>query len=104
MLEQLEMYAEQAMLREAKIKKAQWDAMFQKWCDDMSHDGSTEQGKCGWGVFCDYCDDVSHGKPCVRAINAMLRETGKNIDYKHADFERIWRGLFDTEEITDGLD
>ena len=94
MLEQVEFYAEQTVTHEANIKKARWQAGFQKWSDAKSQDERTEQGKCGWGVICDYCSDCSYGKPCVRALNAMLRDKGGHIDYERADYGDIWGGVW----------
>ena len=39
---------------------------------------------------CDYCDDNSYGRPCVRALNAMCRDKGIHINYNERNFEEIW--------------
>lgn len=65
-----------------------WENGFQRWSDEKSQDGSTPLGKCGYGSICDYCTDPSYGRPCVRALNAMCREKGKEVDYTDRDYER----------------
>ena len=63
-------------------QKRKWENAFQKWSDNNGmSDGAESWGACGYGSMCDYCKDNSYGRPCVRALNAMLRETGKHIDY-----------------------
>lgn len=75
-----------------KNDKRKWENGFQKWSDRQSADGSTPLGVCGYGSMCDYCEDVSYGRPCVRALNKMLRETGETIDYENMSFEDVWDG------------
>lgn len=67
--------------------KRNWENAFQRWSDKCSQDGSDEYGMCGCGRICDYCTDNSYGRPCVRALNAMLREKGGRIDYTVRDFK-----------------
>ncbi len=78
---------------ETKLKR-NWENAFQKWSDYMGlGNGSTEDyGCCGYGSMCDWCEDNSYGRPCVRALNAMLREKGKKVDYDDTDFVKVWRG------------
>ena len=73
-------------------KKRKWENAFQQWSDKcgMSEDITESYGACGYGSMCDYCEDNSYGRPCVRALNAMLRETGKSLDYTDYDFRKIW--------------
>ena len=73
-------------------QKRKWENAFQKWSDKcgMSEDITESYGACGYGSMCDYCEDNSYGRPCVRALNAMLRETGKSLDYTDYDFRKIW--------------
>jgi hypothetical protein len=71
-----------------------WQRRFQNWSNNASMDGSTSQGKCGYGFMCDCCTDNHYGNPCVRALNCMLREKGLTIDYKNAEFEEIWNGTY----------
>ena len=70
--------------------KRNWENAFQRWSDRQVNDGSSPLGKCGFGSMCDYCNDNSYGRPCVRALNAMCRETGFRIDYKNRNFEEVW--------------
>lgn len=71
-----------------------WENAFQKWSDNqgINEDGTESYGVCGYGSMCDWCEDNSYGRPCVRALNAMCREKGLIIDYTNRDFEKIWRG------------
>lgn len=71
-------------------KKRKWENAFQKWSNEQLHDGMTAFGKCGYGDMCDWCEDNSYGRPCVRALNRMCREKNITIDYTDYDFERIW--------------
>lgn len=74
-------------------KKRRWENSFQKWSDEHGmEDGTEDYGACGFGSMCDWCEDNSYGRPCVRALNAMLREKGKTIDYDDTDFVKVWRG------------
>lgn len=73
-------------------KKRKWENGFQKWSDKQAEDGYSPLGVCGYGSMCDYCKDNNYGRPCVRALNAMLRETGKSINYDEMDFEDVWNG------------
>lgn len=77
-----------------KKQKRRWENGFQKWSDNqgMDDDNTEDYGACGYGSMCDYCEDNSYGRPCVRALNAMLRETGESIDYENMSFEDVWRG------------
>ena len=74
--------------------KRRWENGFQKWSDDENTaDIYSSYGACGYGSMCDYCEgDISKGRPCVRALNAMLKETGKKIDYENMTFEDVWEG------------
>ena len=91
-MEQLEFYEEQRITAEAHMKKSVWERAFQKWSNAKSQEPATDQGKCGYGVMCDLCGDCSYGSPCVRALNAWLRERGMRIDYNKAEPEDVWRG------------
>lgn len=79
---------------EKKLKR-KWENAFQKWSNEKSKDGMTSLGKCSYGLICDYCTEVDIGRPCVRALNCMLRETRGKIDYGKTDeeyFEDIFQG------------
>lgn len=74
-----------------KVKR-NWENRFQRWCNKMFEREETSIGKCGNGGICDYCADNSYGRPCVRALNLMLREKRLSIDYSNADFLQVWNG------------
>ena len=75
-----------------KKRKRKWENGFQKWSDEQVNNDCSPLGKCGYGAICDYCEDNSYGRPCVRALNAMLRDTGGHIDYKNETYEDAWEG------------
>lgn len=77
-------------LKEKAKKKRNWENGFQKWSDEQAQDGTTPTGVCGYSDICDYCTDNTYGRPCVRALNAYLRKTGKSIDYDNDAFEEWW--------------
>ena len=75
--------------------KRNWENAFQRWSDNHGindHDSTEDYGCCGYGSMCDWCEDNSYGRPCVRALNAMIREKHLIIDYSKRNFESIWRG------------
>lgn len=76
-----------------KVKR-NWENGFQKWSDKHGMDANNTEswGACGYGVMCDWCEDNSYGRPCVRALNAMCRERGLLIDYSNKDYEKVWNG------------
>lgn len=79
---------------EKKLKR-KWENAFQKWSDREAQDRTTPLGKCGYGLICDYCAEVDEYRPCVRALNSMLREKGGKIDYNKMGekyFEDIFQG------------
>lgn len=80
------------VLLEYAKKKRNWENAFQKWSNYMAYgEGSKDgYGCCGYGSMCDWCEDNSYGRPCVRALNAMCREEGIRIDYSNRNFEEIW--------------
>ena len=90
-LKMLEVNMRIAQKDDFKKRKRKWENAFQKWSDNNGmSDGAESWGACGYGSMCDYCEDNSYGRPCVRALNAMLRETGKHIDYTDFDFVKVW--------------
>lgn len=98
MAKQLSLF-ETAMLSDNLAKKKRqvrqrWEYAFQKWSDNhgIESDNTEDYGCCGYGAMCDWCEDNSYGKPCVRALNKMCREKRIKIDYSKRDFEKIWRG------------
>ena len=72
-------------------EKRNWENAFQRWSNNKQINAPTEHfGKCGYGSMCDYCEDNTYGRPCVRALNEMCREKQITIDYSERNFEKIW--------------
>ena len=71
-------------------QKRRWENGFQKWSNEKALDGSEPYGRCGYGSMCDWCEDNTYGRPCVRALNSMCRDKGIVIDYNDYNFETIW--------------
>ena len=99
MSEQLSLLADAIKSDNLKKKKdkakRKWENAFQKWSNDYGFGelhSCESYGCCGFGSMCDWCDDNTYGRPCVRALNAMCREKKISIDYTDYDFEKIWRG------------
>jgi hypothetical protein len=82
------------LMKEVERIKRNWLNAFQRWCDREGQDEYTSLGICGYGAMCDYCEDSGKPKPCARALKAMLRETGRTIDYNNADPCDVWNGDF----------
>ncbi len=79
-----------------KVKR-NWENRFQRWSNTQFQDGGSGYGACGYGSMCDYCEDNSYGRPCVRAFNEMLRSVKKfnvKVDYEKLSFEDAWDGRF----------
>lgn len=72
--------------------KRNWENAFQRWSNSHSQDGVDSRGCCGYGSMCDWCENNTYGRPCVRALNAMLREKRQRIDYYKRDFDTVWYG------------
>lgn len=71
--------------------KRNWENAFQRWSNNIGfNDGTTPYGKCGYSSMCNYCEDNTYGRPCVRALNEMCREKQITIDYSKRNFEEIW--------------
>ena len=94
MAEQIALYAvtEKPKPKIDDKKKRNWENGFQRWSDREFQNGSTAYGSCGYGSMCDYCEDNSYGRPCVRALNEMCREKGVTIDYDNRNYEAVWDG------------
>lgn len=78
--------------------KRKWENGFQRWSDQQfaaNEHKYSPFGCCGFGSMCDYCEDNSYGRPCVRALNAMIREKRLKIDYEKTGYEEVWEGIFD---------
>ena len=90
MEQQLTMWEMPKKARYNSVKR-KWENAFQKWSDEHGmSDGYESWGACGYGSMCDWCEDNSYGRPCVRALNAMCREKNITIDYTDYDFKRVW--------------
>lgn len=74
--------------------KRNWENRFQRWSDKMAEDGTVPEGKCGYGLMCDYCEENTYGRPCVRALNEYLRIANIKIDYEKISFDDAWNGRF----------
>lgn len=85
--EQFKLFSEYAK------KKRNWENAFQKWSNEQAQDGYQSYGCCGHGSMCEWCEDNTYGRPCVRALNAMCREKHLMINYTKRDFEKIWEGM-----------
>lgn len=85
MKEQLEFFKIEPSA-EKKLKR-KFENAFQKWSNEKAQNPTTSLGKCGYGTICDYCTEADKGRPCVRALNCMLRETGGKIDYSKRNSE-----------------
>ena len=89
--EELKRQAE--LFQEYAKRKKKWEDAFQKWSNLGIQDESNGYGICGFGSICDYCKDNTYGRPCVRALNALMREKGRHVDYSDVSeeaFERAW--------------
>lgn len=95
-IEQISLFGNEVNPKNKNLKnknlKRNWENAFQRWSNSQNQNSISHYGKCGYGSMCDYCSDVSSGRPCVRAFNLMLKETGKSVDYNNRDFEDIWDG------------
>lgn len=87
-------------IKNEEKKKRKWENGFQNWSNDKAqNDETTPEGKCGYGSMCDFCEDNSYGRPCVRALNAMCREKGITLNYDSENYETIWNGgLYENEK------
>lgn len=83
--------------KQKQAAKRKWENAFQKWSNEHGIEAVEHiesYGCCGYGSMCDWCEDNSYGRPCVRALNAMCREKHISIDYSKQNFKEIWRGEF----------
>lgn len=95
MAEQLELYpVEAAEPKKVDNTRRRWENGFQRWSNKQFQDGGVGYGACGYGVMCDYCEDMDVGRPCVRALNAMCRDSRITIDYEKTSYENAWDGVF----------
>ena len=93
-IEQFTIFGETETPRPKPTNKAKrnWENGFQRWSDKQAEDGTTHFGICGYGAMCDYCEDNSYGRPCVRALNEMRRIKRLTIDYNNKNYEEVWDG------------
>lgn len=89
--EQISLFGNEEKPKKRNLKR-NWENAFQRWSDKEHDNEVTPNGKCGYGYICDYCSDQSKGRPCVHALNTMLREKKKAVDYNIRNFEDIWNG------------
>lgn len=94
MAEQVALYAVEDAPKKNDNLRRRWENGFQKWSNKKGNDGSTPEGVCGFGIICDYCEDNTFGRPCVRALNAMCRDSRITIDYSKTSYENAWMGVF----------
>lgn len=96
MAEQFALYAgaEAVKPRQTDTVRRKWENGFQRWSNKEAQDESTSIGVCGYGYMCDYCEDNTYGRPCVRALNAMCREKRITIDYEKTSYADAWEGEF----------
>ena len=78
-------------------QKRKWEDAFQRWSNKngIESDNTTSHGCCNCGSMCDWCVDNSYGRPCVRALNAMLREKGLCVNHENMAeeyFIDVWNG------------
>ena len=71
-------------------QKKNWEDGFQRWSNEAAQDETSPLGICGYGSMCDYCEDNTYGRPCVRALNAMCRDKYLVIDYTVKNYEGVW--------------
>ena len=88
----INLFGEDVPERKRDAKREAWNRRFQKWSDESRLDETTSAGVCGFGYICGWCKDNTYGRPCVRALNAMLWEKHVKIDYDTVDFEDVFYG------------
>ena len=93
MAEQMQLYDVSENQPHADRAKRKWENCFQRWSNQQFANEHSPFGCCGFGSMCDYCEDNTYGRPCVRALNSMLREKHLKIDYETADYENVWEGI-----------
>lgn len=94
---QLDLFGNEVEIKRkpANKDKRNWENAFQRWSNDKGLNAPTEHyGKCGYGSMCDYCEDNTYGRPCVRALNEMCRDQNITLDYTDRNFEDVWCGEF----------
>lgn len=74
--------------------RRKWENGFQRWSNKEQENEASNNGKCGYGSFCEFCENVSWGRPCVRALNKMCRHQRLIINYAETSYENAWNGIF----------
>ena len=94
MAEQIDIYGNtfKPTKKPTNKQKRNWENAFQRWSNNKFNAPTEHYGKCGYGSMCDYCEDNTYGRPCVRALNDMLKTERKTINYENRNFEEIWDG------------
>lgn len=80
--------------KKADNLRRNWENGFQRWSNESAQDERNPLWVCGYGSMCDYCEDNTYGRPCIRALNAMCRDSRISIDYTKRNYEDIWNGEF----------
>lgn len=78
-------------------EKRSWENAFQRWSDKAAQDETDGYGICTWGLICNYCTDNHIGRPCVRALNYLLRKNHLSVDYSDRS-EECFKKWFDGGE------
>ena len=76
-----ELAVQVSKMKEYAKQKRSWENAFQKWSNEVFFDERNHFGACGLGTICDYCEDNSYGRPCVRALNIMCSKKFLRPDY-----------------------
>lgn len=95
MTKQIDIFNNEVEIKSKPINKEKrnWENAFQRWCNKQAQNETDPLGICGYGSICDYCEDNTYGKPCVRALNELLRAEEITIDYSKRNFIEIWCGI-----------
>ena len=92
MAEQISLYAVECVPKKRDNVRRRWEDGFQRWCNREMLNESDGFGVCGFGAICDFCEDNTFGRPCVRALSSMCREKRISIDYEKTDYKDAWFG------------
>lgn len=102
MAEQMALFVVADAPKATDNERRKWEDGFQRWSNKQFQEGGSGYGACGYGSMCDYCEDNSYGRPCVRALNDMCRRHRITIDYEKTSYENAWEGAFETRRGSDG--
>ena len=79
-----------------------WEHAFHRWSTKEYENESTHYAMCGYGAICDFCEDNSYGRPCVRALNEYCKSRMKSINYMNKTveyFERCFDGRTESKDV-----